>query len=63
MKKRIGLLSLCALLMFTGCGASGDTNKTAAFEAPQYASGATDGVYFSEDYEYAEEYKGADNGC
>ena len=62
MKKRIGLLSLCALLMFTGCGASGDTNKTAAFEAPQYASGTTDGVYFSEDYEYAEEYKSADNG-
>ena len=59
MKKKLVLLTLSALLLFSGCGAASRNNSQSISDSPAENGYATDGLYFAdeaydEDYTYDE---------
>ena len=59
MKKKLVLLTLSTLLLFSGCGAASGNNSQSISASPAENGYATDGLYFAdeaydEDYTYDE---------
>ena len=55
MKKKLVLLTLSALLLFSGCGSASEKNNRSNSASPAENGYATDGLYFA-DEAYDEDY-------